>query len=571
MTATRRLAAILAADVVGYSRLIGADEPGTLARLRAVRAEVIEPLLAAHGGRVFKSMGDGLLAEFPSGVQAIECAVAVQQALAARADGLALRIGLHSADVVVQPDGDLLGDGVNVAARLEALAEPGGICLSDRVREDAAGKLSLDLEDLGERELKNIVRKVRVFRVRLATEPKQSLALPDKPSIAVLPFQNMSGDPEQEYFADGMVEDITTGLSRIGGLFVIARNSSFAYKGKSPDVRQVGRELGVRYVLEGSVRKVGGRVRITCQLINTLTGHHVWADRFDGALDDIFELQDRVTASVVGAIEPSLRGAEVERAHAKPTENLDAYDLYLRALRPIYVATRESLATSRALLSQALAIDPGYSQVKACLARALCATISNGWGQEGDRELALRLVREALADHRDDPTTLGLAGHVLGFLTLDRDQALAATQRAVALNPNSAALWSSVAWVHCYRCEPEPAIECELRAIRLSPRDPELGYFYSVIALAHLIAGDDAQAEAFAVRSLTEMPNWGPSCRIRIAALVGLGRLEEARAAAADYMREHPNFRLGRNVSIYTDQAYAKRNRAALRQAGFPE
>ncbi len=275
---TRRLAAILAADVVGYSRLVGADEPGTLAKLAALRSEVVDPKMGAHGGRVFKTTGDGLLAEFPSGVQALQCAIAIQQAMGAQ-EGIQLRIGLHSADVVVQPDGDLLGDGVNVAARLEALAEPGGICLSDRVREDAAGKLSLDLEDLGERELKNITRKVRVFRVRLDQPERPALALPDKPSIAVLPFQNMSVDPEQEYFADGMVEEIITGLSRVRSFFVISRNSSFAYRGKSPDVRQVGRELGVGYVLEGSVRKAGNRVRITGQLVDATTGAHLWADR----------------------------------------------------------------------------------------------------------------------------------------------------------------------------------------------------------------------------------------------------------------------------------------------------
>jgi adenylate cyclase len=312
----RRLAAIVAADVVGYSRLMGADEAGTLARLRALRGEVVAPLVHENGGRVFKTTGDGLFAEFPSTVQALRCAIAVQERLrGGEMQGqLQVRIGVHQGDVVVEGD-DLFGDGVNVAARLEGLAEAGGICISGRVLEDAAGKLALEVEDLGEPELKNIAQRHRVFRVRLggATE-RPALALPDKPSLAVLPFQNMSGDPEQEYFADGMVEEIITGLSSVRSFFVIARNSSFTYKGRAVDVKQVGRELGVRYVLEGSVRKAGNRVRITGQLVDATTGAHLWADRFDGALEDVFDLQDRVTASVAGVVEPTLRNAEIERA-----------------------------------------------------------------------------------------------------------------------------------------------------------------------------------------------------------------------------------------------------------------
>jgi adenylate cyclase len=396
------------------------------------------------------------------------------------------------------------------------------------------------------------------------------LPLPDRPSLAVLPFANLSGDPEQEYFTDGMVEDITTGLSRIGGLFVIARNSSFTYKGRAVDVKQVGRELGVRYLLEGSVRKAGGRVRITCQLIDAATAAHLWADRFDGTLDDIFDMQDRITASVVGAVEPSLRVAEAERAHAKPTENLDAYDLYLRALRPMFQASRESLFAAHALLERALVIDPGYSQAKAFLARGICAACSQGWRQDGDRERALQLAHEALADHRDDPLTLGLAGHALGFLSPDKDQALMVTRRAVELNPNSALLHSYVGWVHVYRCEPQPAIDCQLRAIRLSPRDPEMGYFLSVIAFAHLMLGDHARAESFAARSLAEMPRWATAQRVRIAALIGLGREEEARTAGRDFMRMAPDFCVGTWFSAFADEAFANRLRAVLIQAGLP-
>src|SRR6184192_2341804 len=335
MTSTRRLAAILAADVAGYSRLIGADEEGTLNRLKAIRAEVIDPKVGEHRGRIVKTTGDGLLVEFASVIDALRCAIEWQTGMTEQKTDtsdrrIEFRIGINIGDVVVE-DGDIFGDGVNVAARLEGLAEPGGICVSARVQEDSAGRLDLPFEDLGEQNLKNIARPVRVYRVRLATnntpkiptESGPALALPDKPSIAVLPFQNMSGDPEQEYFADGMVEEIITAIARLPWLFVIARNSSFAYKGKSPDLRQVGRDLGVRYVLEGSVRKAGDRVRITGQLIDTATGAHIWADRFDGPLDDIFEVQDQIAGSVAGAIQPKLRHAEIERASRKPTESLD--------------------------------------------------------------------------------------------------------------------------------------------------------------------------------------------------------------------------------------------------------
>ena len=373
----RRLAGILAADVVGYSAMIGADEPAPLARVRALRTDVIEPLAAAHGGRLFKTTGDGFFVEFASAVQALRCAIAIQDILRAQADGLRLRIGVHQGEVVPEGD-DLMGDGVIIAARLEPLAEPGGICISSRVREDASGKMALEVDDLGEPALKNIAAKIRVFRVRLSAAERPPLPLPDKPSLVVLPFQNMSGDPEQEYFADGMVEEITTALSRIRSLFVIARNSAFTYKGRAVDVRQVGRELGVRYVLEGSVRKAGSRVRITGQLVDAATGTHLWADRFDGTLEDVFDLQDQVTASVVAAIQPNLLKAEIQRAQRKPTENLQAYDLMLRAL-PHFYASRESLAEAERLLRRAIEIDPGYAPALAILR---CA-IGRWWRRTG--------------------------------------------------------------------------------------------------------------------------------------------------------------------------------------------
>jgi TolB-like protein/class 3 adenylate cyclase len=367
MTVTRRLAAILAADVAGYSRLIGADEGGTLQALKAIRADLIDPTIAAHNGRLVKTTGDGLLVEFGSVVDALRCATDVQARMAERntavpADKrIQFRIGINVGDIVVE-DGDIFGDGVNVAARLEGLAEPGGICVSARVQEDATGKLDLAFEDMGEQTLKNITRPVRAYRVATGAMSATAavvpaLPLPDKPSIAVLPFQNMSGDPEQEYFADGMVEEIITALSRIRWLFVIARNSSFTYKGQSVDVKRVGRELGVRYVLEGSVRKAGRRVRITGQLIDAVTGTHLWADRFDGSLEDVFDLQDKVASSVAGVIEPALQTAETAHSARRPTNDLTAYDLYLRAWA-MHSSSAAQTPEALRLLNRAIERDP---------------------------------------------------------------------------------------------------------------------------------------------------------------------------------------------------------------------
>src|SRR5437667_9863341 len=386
MSQTRRLAAILAADVAGYSRLMGADEEGTLERLKALRHELLDPKIAEHKGRIVKTSGDGLLVEFASVVDAVRCAVAVQQAMPERDTGgaaddrIELRIGINLGDVIVEGD-DLYGDGVNIAARIEALADAGGVFVSNTVHDHVRDRLPFLFEDLGEQQVKNITRPVRVYRVRpdgrLPNPPPRAgegsarnarvgaveppvLPLPDKPSIAVLPFANMSGDPEQEYFADGMVEEIITALSQIHWLFVIARNSTFTYKGRAVDVKEVGRELGVRYVLEGSVRKAGTQVRITGQLIDALTGTHLWADRFDGSLEDVFELQGRVAVSVAGVIEPALQAAEMRRSAARPPTDLSAYDIYLRALATFYPITKEGVFGALGLLGQAIAIDARY-------------------------------------------------------------------------------------------------------------------------------------------------------------------------------------------------------------------
>jgi len=455
----RRLAAILAADVAGYSRLMERDETGTLARLRTLRRDLIDPKIAEHKGRIVKTTGDGILIEFPSVVEAVACAVAVQQGMAARNDTttederIQFRVGINSGDVIVE-DGDIHGDGVNIAARLEGIAEPGGICVSGIVHDQVQGRLECTFEDIGEQSLKNIARSVRVYRVGpkspLADLPpaaeegraaaaSPTLPLPDKPSIAVLPFQNMSGDPEQEYFADGMVEEIITALSRIRWLFVIARNSTFTYKGQTIDVKRVGRELGVRYVLEGSVRKGGGRVRITAQLIDAQTGAHLWADRFDGSLEDVFDLQDKVAVSVAGVIEPTLRQAEIDRARRKRPENLDAYDFYLRALPFAYTSMPDEAEKALGFLERAIKLEPDLAVGHAMIAWSHEQRYLRGGLLEEEKIAALRHARLAIAAGSDDATALAIAGLVIGFLDpQDYATALDAFGHSLALSPSSA-------------------------------------------------------------------------------------------------------------------------------------
>src|ERR1700732_1156984 len=418
----RRLAAILAADVAGYSRMMGADEEGTLAALKELRRELADPKIKEHRGRIVKTTGDGLLVEFASVVDAVRCAVEVQQEMAERNVGvpeeqrIQFRIGINLGDII--KDGrDVYGDGVNVAARLEALATPGGICVSRVVRDQVRDKLGFAFDDRGEQQVKNIARPVGVCDVNMAGETmiltpdsaaRAPLLLPDKPSIAVLPFQNMSGDPEQGYFADGMVEEITTALSRFKWLFVIARNSSFTFKGKAVDVKEVGRRLGVRYVLEGSVRKAAGKVRITGQLIDAVTGAHIWVDRFERNLTDVFALQDEVTVAVVTAVQPKLLQTEIALATRRRPENLTAYDFYLRALPQFYLATREGVAETIRLAHRALELDPRFGLV-AALAGA-CYMQNAVWGYASDRQFeaeeAVRLARLALSIDDGDPDIL---------------------------------------------------------------------------------------------------------------------------------------------------------------------
>lgn len=506
--AQRRLAAILAADVVGYSRLMEQDEVDTLATLKQRRKKVLEPLVARHQGRVFKVTGDGVLVEFTSAVNAVQCAADLQKAMASSNAGqpndrhITLRIGVNLGDVMVE-GGDLYGEGVNIASRLEALADPGSILVSGTAFDHVKNKIKLGFDDLGALALRNIAEPVRAYRVTMA-DPKATRGpnvriappLPDKPSIAVLPFQNVSGDPEQEYFADGMVDEITLALSRLRWLFVIARNSSFAYKGRAVDVTQVGRELGVRYVLEGSVRKAGDRLRITGQLVDASTGATLWADRFDGAVTEIFDLQDQVAANVVGAIAPRVEDAEIERAKRKPTENLSAYDYYLRALAVVLRMTKESTDEALRLFAKAIEHDPEFALAYARAAHCYVRRKANGWMVDRSQETAEaeRLARRAIELGRDDAVALSYGGHTLGYVVGDLDDGAAFVERALVLNSNLAAAWGASGWMKVCFGEPDTAIKHVALAMRLSPLDPRLFVWQFNTALAHLCAGryDDA-------------------------------------------------------------------------------
>ena len=539
MSQTRRLAAILAADVAGYSRLIGADEGGTLERLRALRRQLLDPKIAEHRGRLVKTTGDGLLIEFGSVVDALRCAVDVQREMTGRNTGMPpdnrieFRIGINMGDIVVD-DGDIFGDGVNVAARLEALAEPCGICVSARVQEDAAGKLDLVFEDIGEQQLKNIVRPVRVYRVVTEACPETLRSgadppLPDKPSIAVLPYANMSGDPEQEYFADGMVEEIITALSRIRWLFVIARNSSFTYKGQAIDVKQVGRELGVRYVLEGSVRKAGGRVRIAAQLIDALTGTHLWADRFDGSLEDVFDLQDKVASSVAGVIEPALQAAETARSADRPTNDLTAYDLYLRAYAMVLSSARQ-IPEALCLMEQAIERDPRYGPALAWAAHCCNRLLLDGRSEDpaADRLKGADFARRALEVAGDDPSMLANAALALAYFGEDIGAMMALVDRALALNPSFARGWYVSGLLRMWAGQPDIAIEHIEASLRLSPR-ARVGWSLAQIGFAHFFARCFDEAVAKLVLAIQEAPSNPHPYRFLAACYAHMGRLDEAR------------------------------------------
>lgn len=570
----RRLAAILAADVVGYSRLMGQDEAGTLRALKALRAEVIDPKIAEHKGRIFKSTGDGVLAEFSSVVNAVSCAVEIQRNMAGRA--LQLRVGINLGDVIVE-DGDVFGDGVNIASRVEGVAHPGGVAVSSSAFEHVGKRLALQFEDMGEHPLKNIDQPVRVYSVRLngsATETPRTptLSLPDNPSIAVLPFQNLSGDADQEYFADGIVEEIITSLSRIRWLFVIARNSSFTFKGRNVDVKQVGRELGVRYVLEGSVRRAADRIRITGQLIDTATGSHIWAERYDGNLADVFDLQDRIAESVVGAIHPSILTAEIERSGRKRPESLVAYDYVLRALPLVWSLDKNNTEEAQKLLEAALAAEPNYPLALSLLAWCHGQRATYNWSQDlsQERREAVRLAQRAAAISRDDPMVLAVLG---AALTLSRDYRTAGEhlERALALDPNSAWAWNRSGWLNVHLGNGELAIQQFERAMRLSPFDPSGFVCLFGIADAHFLMGQYEQAISWSRRGLSQAPTAVWHLRVLVPALIHAGRREEAGAAYLDLMAAYP----GLTASLVKDSLpfhpeMLARILSGLQEAGVP-
>jgi adenylate cyclase len=580
----RRLAAIFAADVEGYSRLMGTDEVGTLGTLTAHR-EIMDRLIGEHGGRIANTAGDSVLAEFPSVVDAVQAALEVQEALRTADDALPqarrlrFRIGVHVGDVIVR-GGDLFGDGVNIAARVQAIAEPGGICISGAAYEHVRKALPLTYTELGAQQVKNIAEPVSAYSVAAHPRPSagltaKALPLPDKPSIAVLPFTNMSGDPEQEYFADGVVEDIITALSHFPRLFVIARNSSFTYKGRAVDVRQVGQELGVRYVLEGSVRRSGERLRLTGQLIDCRDGTHLWAERFDGSVADVFELQDDMTARVVGAIAPRLQAAEIERSKRNRPDSLDAYDIYLRALAAVREMTLEASHEALALVDRALKIDPDYAVAAGLGAWACTLRVAQNWpvDREAEKTLAVRLGRLAVLKGQNDAEALASGGYALAFLGGELQEGLRAIERAITLNPNSATALAHAGWVRNYSGQPRQAIEALRRSIRLSPRDPMLYRPQAALSFAHLMLEEFDEAIAWGRRALEENPNYTVTYRPLACALAHTGRLEEARGVVRRLSALVPGLSLR---GLVENEVFRHSGRLdfildGLRTAGIPE
>jgi TolB-like protein/class 3 adenylate cyclase/tetratricopeptide (TPR) repeat protein len=563
----RKLAAILFADVIGSSRLMGRDESGTVARLLEHLNRRLAPAAARRGGRVVRLTGDGGLVEFGSAVDALRAAIEFQQAMGAanrdqpQEKAIVFRIGLHLGDVIVEGD-DIYGDDVNVAARLEAEAPPGGIVVSRAVREAVQGRLKATLYALGDLTLKNIDRPIRAFRVEWSAEdwptadvvstpargelaaptPDAPLPLPDKPSIAVLPFQNMSGDPEQEYFVDGITEDTITALSRIPSLFVIARNSSFAYKGKAVDIRQIGRELGVRYVLEGSVRKAGQRLRISGQLVEAETGSHLWADRFDSVLEDVFDLQDRVTMAVAGVIEPSVTQAEIRRANRKPTENVQAYDWLLRALGEQQLYSRDGFGRAIVMARRAIELDPRYAQAYAYLADWIMLRKISGWMEDEAAETAegVRFAHLAVQLAPNDSIVLTVAGFALGHLNRDLATAIPWLDRAIALNPNSAHAFGRGAMLRNFAGDYATAAEHADPAMRLSPFDSYSFVFSLARGVSHLLRRQLPEAVAWLRKSVEQNPRNIPTHVCLGSVLAHAGQMEEARAAIRRLLELHP-------------------------------
>jgi adenylate cyclase len=551
----RRLAAIWAGDIAGYSRLMGVDEEGTLRQIKAHRKELVDPKITEHRGRVVKTTGDGMLVEFVSVVDAVRCAVDIQRGMVERNTSvpsekrIEFRIGINVGDIISDAN-DIYGDGVNVAARLEALAEAGGICVSRNVHDQVRDKLSFGFEDMGEQTVKNIARPIGVHRVSLAesvppaTFKSTAAAGPsvaNRPSIAVLPFANMSGDAEQEYFADGISEDIITGLSKLRWFFVIARNSSFIYKGKALDVKRAARELGVRYVLEGSVRKGGNRVRITAQLIDAATNNHIWADRYDGDLTDVFALQDEITKKVVAAIEPKLLEAEGIRSQSRSPDDLGAWEMVVHANSLFWRMTKSEGEAAISLLKRAIERYPDYAPAHSMLAFALLVSRLLGWTLVAPplKEAAALAMRAAELDDSDPWAHLALG--YLAHTTRRTEDAQREYQRAIDLNPNFAAAHGFLGWALALAGRSDQAIGYLEQAIRMSPHDPQNAIFNNGLAVAHYLAGRYTEAVSFGRVAMQQRDGITASHRIYIASLAQAGQVEEALAALQRLRELQPN------------------------------
>jgi TolB-like protein/class 3 adenylate cyclase/Flp pilus assembly protein TadD len=585
----RRLAAILAADVAGYSRLMGADEEGTLAALKAHRRAVLDPKITEHRGRIVKTTGDGLLVEFASVVDAVRCAVDMQRQMAERNAGVAaeqrieFRIGLNVGDIIID-DKDIYGDGVNIAARLEGLAAPGGICVSRVVRDQVRDKLDFSFEDMGEQQVKNIARPVRTHRVRLESPVDELSAaavattrsaqpLPQKPSIAVLPFANMSGDAEQEYFSEGITEDIITNVSHNHAFFVISRSTSFAFKGPAVDVGKIGRELGVRYVLEGSVRRAGNRVRITAQLIDAASGHHLWADRYDRELADVFAVQDEISRSITGAIAPGIIAAEIRQAQRKGPDQLDAWDRTVRAHWHIRRFTQVDLAEARRLLEEAIDLDPTNSMAYADLAFARHFEAVFGWG-DGSAESHVRLgeaARNAVAaDDSDAMAHTALA--IFDLFSNRHEEARRRLQRALELNPNSEFARGYLGGSYAFGGDYEAALANLEEAIRLSPRSQLLVIWHICEGWAALTAERHEEAVVFAARAREANPEFPDIYAVLASAYGHLGNATAGMAALDQLSQRMPGLtasdeRLSRPFARASDR---ERYLEGLGKAGIP-
>lgn len=572
----RRLSAILAADVAGYSRLMESDEAGTLRALSQVLDQSITPLITKYQGRVVKLMGDGLLAEFGSVVDAVSCADEWQTVMASEhASGpIRFRIGINLGDVIIQAD-DIFGDGVNIAARLEALAEPGGICVSGTVHREVRAKLDLQFRDMGEKTVKNITEPLHVFAIERDKTVDIDLSLPDKPSIAVLPFDNMSGEAEQEYLADGITEDLITALSKVRWFFVIARNSSFTYKGKAIDITKVGRELGVKYVMEGSVRKAGNRVRVTAQLIDATNGHHVWAERYDRQIEDIFDLQDEMTQTIIGAVEPEISAAERARVSAKPPDNLDAWECFQRGVWHMWTYSKDDHENALKYLTRASELDPGFAPAHAYRGYVHYQSVVMHWSEDFKASLNNGMIaaRKALAADERDAVAYFSIGRI-HMMQGNQDDAIAALETAVKLNPSFAQAHHGLGMALCLAGRFEEAHAASSMCERLSPRDPIIWASLAVQALTSILAQDYETALMWGQKALRNPNATGYWPHAMMAApLAHLGRIEDAKRALEDALRAVPTLTISQLKETYptTEPGGLEPYLQGLRLAGLPE